>query len=125
MNKVYGERAGNLLSAVLRLMVENVNEDDGRPHFEVYHVQDNLNFKGKKALVVIPCYPMTMAGLPVSKKVSLPSDAMTKHVSFYSLPDRKKHFTIDHTDTFYLPFNNLEKVKRPGPNMSLLLRGKN
>jgi hypothetical protein len=70
--------------------------------------------------VVIASYPVVLGwlggGPPVPGK-----NRAERSARFESLPDDIEGLDMDRVDYFYLPFNQLDRVARPGPNIEVFL----
>jgi hypothetical protein len=89
--------------------------------YEVYRNPDEP--PGGKLLLVVPAHPLRMARVdPVALHPYQGREGPP--VTFESLSGDWAGFEFDGIDAFFLPWNRLNRVHRPGPHLRLTLVGK-
>ncbi len=75
---------------------------------------------GKTLLLVTPAYPLRMARVDAAALQRYQGKAL-RSVTFESLAGDWADFELDGLDAFFLPWNHLDRVARPGPHLRLVL----
>jgi len=122
VNRRYGERSGEIVSEIYRLQLRSWsgNSDDG---YEVYRNPKDSKIQGDSVCLVLPNYPLSMANFDPDLKEQF-SGKILQRVKFKSLDKEEEDFVLDRIDAFFLPFNKLEKVIHPGPELEVILLSK-
>jgi len=117
--RLYGQRGGDIVSEIYRLQLRN-HERSSHTGYEVFRNPEYLPADMKEVCLVIPSYPLSMAGInPASLKMA--RGQIQEKVRFDALKTNSAHFNLDKVDAFFLPFSPLGDVIRPGPNIEILM----
>ncbi len=117
MMEIYGGRMGDWLAEIHGLQRDAL-EEGGGTRFEVHRPPGLSKPKGRTFCVVTASYPGGLAG---QKKTGITLGGMepAARTLFQSAPPDVEGLDIDRFDAFYLPFNRLDQVSRPGPNLEV------
>ena len=116
----YGSASGRIVSELYRLQLE-WRGNPRLPAHEVYRMPAAI--VAREAYLVAPSSPVpnpacTSAG--PSGGTTVPGDAVTK-ARFEAIDPSLRGVTGDQFDAFFLPWSHLWRVRRPGPNIEILV----
>jgi hypothetical protein len=115
----YGESSGDLVSELYRAQLRDL-ETRSQRGYEVFRNPGPVKVEGGVILLALPSHPLRMAQYdPAARR--LYSGKVLREVSFTSLSGDWADFEVDSVDAFFVPFRALDRVRRPGPNIQLLL----
>jgi hypothetical protein len=115
----YGESSGDLISELYRAQLRDLEARSQRG-YEVFRNPGPVKVEGGVILLVLPSHPLRMTQYdPAARR--LYSGKVLREVSFTSLSGDWADFEVDSVDAFFVPFRALDRVRRPGPNIQLLL----
>jgi hypothetical protein len=115
----YGESSGDLVSELYRAQLRDLEARSQRG-YEVFRNPGPVKVEGGVILLALPSHPLRMAQYdPAARR--LYSGKVLREVSFTSLSGDWADFEVDSVDAFFVPFRALDRVRRPGPNIQLLL----
>ncbi len=115
----YGERSGEIVSEIYRLQLRALDgaKDAG---CEVYRNPEDPKIFSHTICLVLPRHPLSMATVNPESRERF-SGEILEEVEFRSLKKEDGRFVLDPIDAFFLPFNNLQKVIRPGPGFRVII----
>lgn len=115
----YGESSGDLVSELYRAQLRDLEARSQRG-YEVFRNPGPVKVEGGVILLALPSHPLRMAQYDAAAR-RLYSGKVLREVSFTSLSGDWADFEVDSVDAFFVPFRALDRVRRPGPNIQLLL----
>lgn len=118
VNGLYGVKGGYITSEPYRLQLK-----DKKRHALGYIIlrgKDRLPDIWETLCVIVPSYPLPMVGDGDSMK-NISSLIPIKERHFKGFRGCGKELKLDTTDAFFLPFNRLNDVINPGPNIDIFL----
>ncbi|MBM3747085.1 MAG: phospholipid carrier-dependent glycosyltransferase [Acidobacteria bacterium] len=119
VTRLYGPRAGKVVSEPYRLQMRDASRIERG--YEVYRNPEKPP-PGRQVLLVAPAHPLRMARVdPAALRPYQGREGPA--VTFESLSGDWPEFEFDGIDAFFLPWNRLGRVQRPGPHLRLTLVG--
>jgi hypothetical protein len=113
-HRLYGQGGIGVVSTPYRLRLRIV----GPRGFEVFRDSDPPAIPASEFFAVVPSYPLPMCAASGRWRQS-GDDVQVVH-RVVGLRDPRAEFELDRVDAFFLPFDRLTKVERPGPDFTIL-----
>jgi hypothetical protein len=115
----YGPAAGRVVSELYRLQLQ-WRPASAAPAREVFRGTAAIEGPGRGVCLVVPSYPLANPACPADGAAAVPG-AATVRVRFDAIETPPRAPAGDAVDAFFLPFSGLGSVRRPGPNIEILL----
>jgi hypothetical protein len=117
VHNLYGQKGGNITSELYRLQLR----DKKRQTSGYRIVRNPARFAEKDVAycIVIPSYPLPMIRIDQTWEKTA-TGKIINQVHIKGFRGEKNGFKLDEVDAFFLPFNRLDDVLNPGPNMDIL-----
>jgi hypothetical protein len=116
----YGPASGRIVSELYRMQLE-WRGDPQPPAHEVYRMPAAI--VAREAYLVAPSYPVANPACFATGpggRTAVPADAVTR-ARFEAIDPSLRGATGDRFDAFFLPWSDLWRVRRPGPNIEILV----
>jgi hypothetical protein len=117
VHNLYGQKGGDITSELYWLQLR----DKKRQASGYRIVRNPARFaeKDPSYCIVIPSYPLPMIRIDQTWEETA-TGKIINQVHIKGLRGEKNGFKLDEVDAFFLPFNRLDDVLNPGPNMDIL-----
>jgi hypothetical protein len=120
---LYGTAAGEVVAQFYRLYLEGLAElgEKGATRYEVFRDANVAASAAPIVAVVRSEYPVALTSGGISA-AELPKGKIIRRKKIKALPlDEPQSYEFDRIDAFFLPFNRLSDLKRPGPTLEITL----